>query len=1265
MTPYVEPGGSWRPFWLVAAVARACFWCSTSRCPAADVPPLLWLVAIVAVLGVVGGGTLSARRVWTVRVDATADAALSVGRERVRARRRRRRAPARRPRRRGRGRRRGAGARRRLVGAPRAAPGLPLRLRRRAHRARAHPRPAALAAALLAAAATPPTGLRFAGDTGSVTSLDTCRYAYEAPVSAELFARGQRDHPGGVNSPVRAFRAVGGTPRFMVSGSGPWLTDADGRRYVDLVSSWGPMILGHAHPAVVDAVAAAARRGLSFGAPTEGELDLAEEIRDRMPPVEQVRLVNSGTEAVLSAVRLARGATGRPLVVKFAGCYHGHVDALLASAGSGVATLGLPGHPRRHHRRRRRHRRAALQRRRRGRGGLRRARRRHRLRHHRGRRRQHGRRPAAGRLQRRAAPDHRRARRAADPRRGDDRLPGVPLGLVRPRPGRRRPVHLRQGHGRRAAGRRVRRPRRPDGRSSPRPGRSTRPARCRGTRSRSPPGWPRCGTAPTRSTPAATRSSAVLRGAASAALFAAGVPHRVQQAGNMFSVFFVPDERQVRDYDDARTQDVARYTAFFHAMLARGVYLPPSAFEAWFVNARARRRGARPGARGAARRRPRRGGGRRRRGPVSRRERARRPSSTCSGTARCTTPTRILYGRLPGFRLSDAGEAMARDGRRAGSPTGTSPTWSPARWSGRSRPPQPIAATLDLPVPARRAADRGRQRLRGHAGSAVGDGALRAPGQLVAAAQPVAAVLGRALRRDRRADARRRRGRPRRRPRARGRLRQPPAADLDRCGCTSRAAGTCTTRAAGSAAWPASRRSPTTATGSSASPTPSRPAPPIPTRCPGHEAAARPRAARRAARCWPAARTGARRRRRQQRRRVPVRRRHPGRRGHPGRRARGRPGVLRHAARRRASSPPPSCAGKVAVLNFWGSWCAALPGGDAGVPARSTPRCRDDGVQFLGINVKETTSSSRRPSSTEQGHHLPLALRPARRGGAGVPGLPGQRDPVHDRAGPRGPGRRRVHRRRCAQDDLRTVLDRRAGGGLSVGETFSGLVTDGPLLVAAAVAALVGLISFASPCVLPLVPGYLSYVAGLVGTGARGRRAPRPRGRRGGGDGDRRSRDRRALAARPDGARRAAVRARLHRWSSSRSAPRSAGWAGCCWSTPTCSPGSSASSRSSSAWASSAGCRCCSAPSGSPPGRSPAWPGRRCSASSSAWAGRRAWARRCRRSTRWPSPRPPPAAARCSASPTAWAWASRSCWSRSAPAGRWARRRSCAGTPAR
>ena len=169
-------------------------------------------------------------------------------------------------------------------------------------------------------------------------------YPADAPASEALFDRARAVVPGGVNSPVRAFRAVGGTPRFMVSGEGCWLTDADGRRYVDLVCSWGPLILGHAHPAVVDAITAAAGRGTSFGTPTPGEVDLAEEIVARTP-VEAVRLVNSGTEATMSAIRLARGFTGRTKIVKFAGCYHGHVDALLASAGSGVATLGLPDSP--------------------------------------------------------------------------------------------------------------------------------------------------------------------------------------------------------------------------------------------------------------------------------------------------------------------------------------------------------------------------------------------------------------------------------------------------------------------------------------------------------------------------------------------------------------------------------------------------------------------------------------------------------------------------------------------------------------------------------------------------------------------------------------------------------------------------------------------------------------------------------------------------------------------------------------------------------
>src|SRR6478752_1523669 len=162
--------------------------------------------------------------------------------------------------------------------------------------------------------------------------------------SEALFARAGAVTPGGVNSPVRAFRAVGGTPRFIRSAAGARLTDVDGHEYVDLVGSWGPMLLGHAHPEVMAAVLEALARGTSYGAPTEAEVDLAAAIVDRTP-VEQVRLVSSGTEATMSAVRLARGFTGRDVVVKFAGCYHGHVDALLASAGSGLATFAVPGTP--------------------------------------------------------------------------------------------------------------------------------------------------------------------------------------------------------------------------------------------------------------------------------------------------------------------------------------------------------------------------------------------------------------------------------------------------------------------------------------------------------------------------------------------------------------------------------------------------------------------------------------------------------------------------------------------------------------------------------------------------------------------------------------------------------------------------------------------------------------------------------------------------------------------------------------------------------
>ncbi len=160
--------------------------------------------------------------------------------------------------------------------------------------------------------------------------------------SAALFARALVTIPGGVNSPVRAFKGVGGTPVFFASGEGAYLTDVDGNRYIDYVASWGPMILGHGNHAVVAAVKAQADMALGFGAPTEMEIELAEQVVSMMPNIEQVRMVNSGTEATMSAIRLARGFTGRDMIVKFTGCYHGHSDALLVKAGSGLLTLGIP-----------------------------------------------------------------------------------------------------------------------------------------------------------------------------------------------------------------------------------------------------------------------------------------------------------------------------------------------------------------------------------------------------------------------------------------------------------------------------------------------------------------------------------------------------------------------------------------------------------------------------------------------------------------------------------------------------------------------------------------------------------------------------------------------------------------------------------------------------------------------------------------------------------------------------------------------------------
>lgn len=165
------------------------------------------------------------------------------------------------------------------------------------------------------------------------------------PESASLFLAASRVIPGGVNSPVRAFKSVGGTPPFISSAKGCLLRDADGNTYIDYVGSWGPMILGHAHPEVVRAIQEAAPKGTSFGAPTEGEVRLAEIIIEMVPSIKKVRLVSSGTEAAMSALRLARGYTGRPKLVKFEGCYHGHGDSFLVEAGSGVATLGIPGTP--------------------------------------------------------------------------------------------------------------------------------------------------------------------------------------------------------------------------------------------------------------------------------------------------------------------------------------------------------------------------------------------------------------------------------------------------------------------------------------------------------------------------------------------------------------------------------------------------------------------------------------------------------------------------------------------------------------------------------------------------------------------------------------------------------------------------------------------------------------------------------------------------------------------------------------------------------